>query len=107
MILYGIASCDTCRKALAALRSAAREVEFRDVRTTPLAPEELERFIALFDTRLVNRSSTTWRSLSEGERGLPVAELLARHPAVMKRPVIAEGAQVTLGWDQTAQAAWL
>ena len=32
MILYGISTCDTCKKALKALESAGRDVTFRDIR---------------------------------------------------------------------------
>lgn len=107
MILYGIATCDTCRKALAALRATGREVEFRDVRKTPLDRQTLGQFIELFGARLVNRSSTTWKNLSEAEREMSAEQLLSHHPTLMKRPVIAEGDRVTLGWDKTAQAVWL
>jgi arsenate reductase-like glutaredoxin family protein len=55
----------------------------------------------------VNRSSTTWRGLSEAARAQAPATLLAAHPALMKRPVLVEGEKATLGWDKAAQAAWI
>ena len=36
----------------------------------------------------------------------PVA-LIAAHPALMKRPVIVDGARMSIGWDAAAQADWL
>ncbi|MFT3688215.1 arsenate reductase family protein [Paenirhodobacter sp.] len=107
MILYGIPTCDTCRKARKALEQAGHRVDFRDVRAEPLSAAEIGRFLAAFGERLVNRSSTTWRGLSEAERAAAPADLLAAHPALMKRPVIAEGERLTLGWDKAAQAVWL
>lgn len=107
MILYGIPTCDTCRKALAALKTTGRDVTFRDVRKEPLAAAEIARFLSAFGEKLVNRSSTTWRGLAEEERGRGAAELLSSHPALMKRPVVEEGGRLTLGWDKAAQAAWM
>lgn len=107
MILYGLKTCDTCRKAAKALEAACHEVTFRDVRAEPLSAAEIDSFLAAFGERLVNRSSTTWRGLDEAARALPPAGLLAAHPALMKRPVLAEGTKLTLGWDKAAQGAWL
>ncbi|MFN4058129.1 MAG: arsenate reductase family protein [Roseinatronobacter sp.] len=99
--LYGIKTCDTCRKALAALPGA----EFVDVRATPLEAATLGRFIAAFGDSLVNRTSTTWRGLDETTRALPIAELLAQHPTLMKRPVIDHDGTLYLGWKADVQSA--
>ncbi|MCT2538700.1 arsenate reductase family protein [Sedimentimonas flavescens] len=104
MILYGIPTCDTCRKAKKALEAAGHQVTLRDVRAEPLSGDEIAEFVAQFGERIVNRASTTWRGLSEAERAASVPDLLAAHPTLMKRPVI-RGAQLTLGWDKAAQAA--
>lgn len=107
MILYGIPTCDTCRKARAALAAAGHAVQVRDVRAEPLSAAETARFLEAFGEKLVNRSSTTWRGLSEAARAQAPAALLGTHPALMKRPVLVEGEKATLGWDKAAQAAWL
>ncbi|MCE5971917.1 arsenate reductase [Sinirhodobacter sp. WL0062] len=104
MILYGIPTCDTCRKAKKALEAAGHQVTLRDVRAEPLSGDEIAEFVGIFGERIVNRASTTWRGLSEAERAAPVPDLLAAHPTLMKRPLI-RGAQLTLGWDKAAQAA--
>lgn len=107
MILYGLSTCDSCRKARKALEQAGHDVALRDVRAEPLTPEEIRHFLAAFGDRLVNRASTTWRGLPEAERLSDPATLLAAHPALMKRPVLCEGTQLTLGWDRSVQAVWL
>lgn len=107
MILYGLKTCDTCRKAVKALEAAGQAVTFRDVRSVPLSEAELHTFLDIFGDRLVNRASTTWRGLTDAEKSLPVTELLRTHPALMKRPVIKDGAKRTLGWDKAAQTQWL
>ena len=42
MILYGISTCDTCKKAIKALQGAGHEVSFRDIRANPLSRAEID-----------------------------------------------------------------
>ncbi len=107
MILYGIATCDTCKTALKALRAAGREVEFHDVRADPLTADEIGEFVTAFGDAIVNRSSTTWRSLSDWLRASDTEEQIAAQPTLMKRPVIRSGEVLHLGWDAKVQAALL
>ncbi|SFA79908.1 arsenate reductase [Poseidonocella pacifica] len=101
MIIYGLKTCDTCRKARRALPSAA----FADVRDDGVPSAVLQRAIARFGDALINRRSTTWRELSEAERALPVEALISAHPTVMKRPLIDDGEGLHLGWDPQTKAA--
>ncbi len=106
MQLYGLKTCDTCRKALKSLAAAGHEVAFTDVRAEPLGAEELAAFHAAFGAALVNTRSTTWRGLSEADRGGEPVALLQAHPTLMKRPVIrAEDGTLYLGWGKDVQAA--
>ena len=100
MKLYGIKTCDTCRKALKALPNA----DFIDVRATPLNRAELQRFLDAFGADLVNTRSTTWRAMSEAERAADPLDQLTAHPTLMKRPVIDNGT-LHLGWGKDVQAA--
>ena len=50
MIIYGLKTCDTCRKARKALPAAT----FVDVREEGLPGEVLDRALALFGDKLVN-----------------------------------------------------
>lgn len=105
--VYGIKSCDTCRKAIKELESNGLSVAFRDIRESPLSRSEIEGFFAVFGERLINKRSTTWRSLNDVERRGEEVELVLRHPALMKRPVIENGQALMLGWEQTAKSALL
>lgn len=107
MRFFGLKTCDTCRKARKALEAAGRAPEVIDVRADGVAPDDLASIVAAFGDGAVNRSSATWRALSEADRALPVADLLAAHPTVMKRPVIAAGGVWYLGWKPDVQAALL
>lgn len=99
--IYGIKTCDTCRKALKALPDAI----FRDIRSEPLSEAERAEFLARFGDAVINRASTTWRGLSEAERETPLDRLLADHPALMKRPLIRAGDTLYLGWKADVQSA--
>ncbi len=104
MILYGIPTCDTCRKAMKEIEAAGRAVTFRDVRAEPLDAEEIDRFLTVFGDSLVNRASTTWRGLDDAARAAGPAALLVAHPALMKRPVIDADGTLTLGWAEVVRA---
>lgn len=107
MELLGLKTCDTCRKALKELQTAGHEVRLRDVRAEPLTAPEITALEARFGEAFLNRKSTTWRGLSEAERARPAADLLAEHPALMKRPVVMDGDRVTLGWAGEVRGQWL
>lgn len=107
MVIFGIKSCDTCKKALKAIESTGKNADFWDVRNDPLSPETLKQFLDAFGEDLVNRRSTTWRNLSEEERARPPFELLTDNPTLMKRPVIKTEEGLTLGWTKDVQAIHL
>lgn len=98
--LYGIKTCDTCRKAAKALG-----VSLHDVRADPLTPAQLDHFYATLGEALINKKSTTWRGLDDGARGRDPLDLLADHPTLMKRPVIDMDGTLYLGWGKDVQAA--
>jgi arsenate reductase (glutaredoxin) len=107
MILYGIATCDTCKKAQKALVAAGHDVTFRDVRGEPLSAAEIDEFIAEFGSRIINTQSTTYRALSDWMRASEAEVQLREHPALMKRPVIRNGDKLTLGWDDAIAAQFM
>ncbi len=104
MRFFGLKTCDTCRKALNALRSAGHDPVVIDVRADGILPADRDRIAALFGEGAVNRASATWRGLSEGERKLEIGTLIERHPTVMKRPVIEAEGVWSIGWDAAARA---
>lgn len=104
LTLFGLKTCDTCRKAAKSLESTGKSVVFRDVRSEPLTEEALEGFLLVFGDKLLNTRSTTWRGLSDQERNRPVLQLLKEYPALMKRPILSDGERSTIGWDKSVQA---
>ncbi|PWG63900.1 ArsC/Spx/MgsR family protein [Spiribacter halobius] len=67
--VYGLASCDRCRRARQWLAARGSEVEFVDLARTGLEPATLDRWLdALPWEALLNRRSTSWRALPLGRR---------------------------------------
>ena len=107
MIVYGIPTCDTCKKALKALQAAGRDVSFRDIRARPLTEAEIDTIVTEFGDRAVNKQSTTYRGFSDFLKASEPEAQIAAQPAVMKRPVIEAAGKFYLGWDDAVQAALL
>lgn len=101
MELYGLKSCDTCKKAMKAVPDA----DFRDVRKDGVPRNILQDALAKFGDRLVNTRSTTWREMSPSEREMPALEAILAQPSLMKRPLIVDGSEMYLGWDAATRAA--
>jgi arsenate reductase len=103
--IYGIKSCDTCRKALKWLDDQGRAYHWQDVRADGLEAEQVKRWLeAVGHEALVNRRSTTWRSLNEAERDKAqdprqAIDLLLEHPTLIKRPVIEDKGRVLVGFN--------
>ena len=92
--LYGLETCDTCRKARNWLKRAEVGHDFVDYRAQRVDPATLKQWAAQLGgwDKLVNKASTTWRSLPEARKSPgsdPEWTLLIReHPALVKRPVV-------------------
>lgn len=109
--VYGLKTCDTCRKARAYLKERDFVHDFRDLRDDGFSEAELDAWLAAAGwEKLLNKSSTTWRGLDEADKAdLDAAKaraLLMANPTLIKRPVIDTGRDViTVGFDKDARAA--
>jgi arsenate reductase len=98
LTVYGLASCDTCRKARKWLDAKHIAHRFHDVRSDGLEEQTVSNWLkSAFAPKLVNRQSTTWRQLSDLEKQqaeeTPM-KLLLKFPSLVKRPVFVQGDQV-------------
>lgn len=107
MLMIGLKTCDTCRKARKALAEKGIDVDYRDVRDDGLPENLIAEIMGAVGDMAVNRASTTWRGLSEEGRGRPLASLLAEHPTLLKRPAVRSDAGWTVGWTPAIQQALL
>ena len=107
MILYGISTCDTCKKAIKALEAAGHAVTFRDVRKEPLTEAEIDTIVGEFGDRIINKTSTTYRGFSDFLKASDPEAQIRSQPTVMKRPVIQSQGAWYLGWDAATIAVLL
>jgi len=92
--LYGLTTCDTCKKARRWLDEAGIAHTFIDLRANPPAIQTLHVWAAQRGgaAALVNRASTTWRQLPEARKH-PAHEaewmtLLQEFSALIRRPLL-------------------
>jgi arsenate reductase len=107
MKLYGIANCDTVKKACAWLAAHGAQVEFHDFRKHGIDRAMLLNWVqqTTWDT-LLNRRGTTWRQLPEPVKAATgneaaAIELMLEKPSVIKRPVLEHGGKLYVGFDET------
>jgi len=104
MHVIGLKSCDTCRKALKAIRAAGIEPTVQDVRADGLSPDDIATLTTTFGDKAINRASTTWRGLSDDEKAQAPETQLAANPTLLKRPAILQDGTWTLGWKPDVAA---
>jgi Spx/MgsR family transcriptional regulator len=108
--VYGIKSCDTCRKAMKWFEAEGIEAQFHDFRADGLDPTVLDGWIAAHGWEiLLNRRGTTWRQLPASETAtidaMRARALMLAHPALIKRPVfdLGEGHATVIGFLPSQQ----
>ena len=94
MKLYGIANCDTVKRARAWLNEQGLAHDFHDFKKTGAPQEKLAAWLAAVGWQtLLNRKGTTWRKLAQAEREAVVdaasaQALMALHTSAIKRPLV-------------------
>ena len=97
MLIYGLKNCDECRAARKVLLNSV----FVDLRETPFPRREISTLVKNYGEDIVNKKSTTWRSLTETDRQLTTTDLLEAYPTLFKRPIIEDGeGHYTFGWTK-------
>lgn len=107
--LYGLASCDTCKKARNWLDRFGLVHAFIDLRAERQPAETLKAWATQLGgwDKLINKASTTWRQLPEARKS-PGSDpewqlLLKEHPALIKRPVlVTDDGTVSVGFSDNA-----
>ena len=104
LTVYGIQSCDICRKARKYLTEQEIEFRFHDVRDDGLEIQMLERWAARIDwEKLLNRRSLTWRKIPEVDRNNidrdKALALILERPTLLKRPVLEASKFLAVGFS--------
>jgi len=105
LTLYGIRSCDTCRKARKYFAEHDIEFRFHDVREDGLDIQMLERWSdRIAWEKLLNRQSLTWRKIPEVDRGGMTRDrafaLMIDQPTLLKRPVLESPKFMAVGFSE-------
>jgi len=112
LTVYGINSCDTCRRAKKFLQDRNIEFRFHDLRDDGLDIQMLERWSVRIDwERLLNRKSLTWRKIPEADRidmtkDRAFATMLDQ-PTLVKRPVLEHPSFFAVGFSEKRFAEYL
>ena len=105
LTVYGINSCDTCRKARKFLNEKNIAHEFHDVRADGLDIQMLERWADRSDwKKLLNKHSLSWRRVPETDRAdMNRDKALAAmidSPTLLKRPVFESSEFISVGFSE-------
>ena len=106
LVLYGIAHCDSVKRARAWLAEQGAAPRFHDFKKASVPPDRLDAWLAAVGwQRLLNRQGTTWRKLDAAAQAAVVdpasaRKLMLEQTSVIKRPVIEwPDGGVSVGFD--------
>ncbi len=115
--VYGIANCDSVKKARAWLTAQGLLYQFHDFKKQGVPAERLAAWMAAVGwERLLNRQGTTWRKLEPALQQTVVdatsaSVLLLQHSSAIKRPVVewqrGNSLTTTVGFDAAQWAQQL
>jgi Spx/MgsR family transcriptional regulator len=105
IILYGIANCDSVKKARAWLTTHNVAHSFHDFKKSGVPTDALATWVhAVGRDKLLNRQGTTWRKLGAATQARVVDDasamaLMQALPSLIKRPVVCWAGGITVGFD--------
>lgn len=106
MIVYGIKNCNTVKKALNWLTDHHIQFEFHDFKKLGVSDEKITSWQEKRPWEsLINKRGTTWRRLSPeiqelADNSASARRLMRENTSVIKRPVIENGQDLLIGFDE-------
>jgi Spx/MgsR family transcriptional regulator len=103
--LYGIANCDTVRKARKWLDAHGIDYTFHDFRKHGLDEQQLKRWVKELGWEvLLNKRGMMWRKLPDSKKqdldANKAIAIMLDEPAIIKRPVLDTGTQRHVGFSE-------
>ncbi|MGH1441069.1 MAG: ArsC family reductase [Cellvibrionaceae bacterium] len=103
--LYGIKNCDTVKKARTWLDKNKVDYTFHDFRADGLNAQQVKQWVAdLGWETLVNKRSTTWKTLGESVKTTlndeTVVDVILEAPTLIKRPLLDKDATRIVGFKE-------
>ncbi|MEY4678541.1 MAG: hypothetical protein RLZZ276_190 [Pseudomonadota bacterium] len=110
VVIHGIRNCGTMKKAFDWLDAEGVSYEFHDYKVAGLDRPKLAGWVSRLGWEaLINRSGMTFRKLDEAsKRDLTEAKamsLMLAQPGMVRRPVLAAGDELLVGFDPARYAA--
>jgi arsenate reductase len=108
IILYGIPNCDQVKKARTWLDIRGHAYAFHDFKKAGITQSLVDGWLQHLNWEvLVNRKGTTWRALPDTRKAAIVdarsaTALMLESPSIVKRPVLACGDIVHVGFSDEA-----
>ena len=101
LTIYGIKNCDTVKKALKFLSSKSLPYDFIDFRENLISEDLYETMVQGVGLEfLINKRSTSYRSLTDIEKQNIGYELVSKYPTLIKRPVLFQNGNVMVGFNE-------
>ena len=103
LTIYGIPNCDTMKKARTWLETHDIAYEFHDYKRSGISRTKLTAWVkAVGWEALLNRAGTTFRKLPDAAKANIDAsraiDLMLEQPSMIKRPVLARGVLLLVGF---------
>jgi len=102
--LFGIANCDTVKKARRWLDQRQIPYQFHDFRKDGLSTAQVNAWLSVLNWEdLLNKRGRTWCELPDKEKQVTsarqVPDLCCKYPTLIKRPVLVSGKKILIGFD--------
>ena len=107
MVLYGLANCDSTKAAMKWLKANGQKFHFHDFKMEGITAGKLKEWLKQVPLeQLLNKKSTTWRSLSQEVQFSAGSQegailLMQEFPSLIKRPLVEWNKNsITSGFDE-------
>ena len=107
--VYGIKNCSSMKKTFDLLTELELAYEFHDYKKNGIDVETVKDWLdEMGADRVLNKKGTTWRKLTPTEQDTALAsdagliEALTTHTSLIKRPIIATGKALIVGFDEAS-----
>jgi arsenate reductase (glutaredoxin) len=104
-IMYGIANCDTIKKARHWMSQHNIDYKFHDYKKLGTDEDQLKSWIAEFGwEKIINKRGTSWRKLDDSIRNnmddARALGVMQENPSIIKRPLLETGQSIILGFNE-------
>lgn len=107
MVIYGLANCDSTKAAMKWLKANGLPFHFHDLKAEGITAGKLREWLQEIPLdKLLNKKSTTWRSLAQVEQSSANSPqgailLMQEYTSLIKRPLVEWNKNsITSGFDE-------